>query len=167
MAAAACVEKSLAKEFAVCGVDQGVGRQNLRKGGECPSRSEKQTAASEFIALCMQACLKAADRAEGEESCLGLHAPYESAGLAGWQLFSSVVRLAKFVCEGFDQVNAFASEDGRRTLVHSQRHEGSPAGVRAKADGGGFHEVLRDGARVSGTLDDEFIIAEARKPEKG
>src|SRR5208282_6266236 len=138
MAAGACVEKSLAKEFSVGGVDQGVRRQDLRQAGERAPGGEEKAATGEFVALRLQACLEAADRAESEASCLGLRARDDATGLAGRHFLRSVVGLAEFVSEGFDEVNAFAREDDRRTFLQSQRHEGGPAGVDAKADGGGF-----------------------------
>lgn len=89
MAAGACVEKSLAKEFAVSGVDQGVRRQNLRQAGERAPGSEEKAATGQLVALRLQACLKAADRAESEASCLGLRARDDGTGLAGG-IFSAV-----------------------------------------------------------------------------
>jgi hypothetical protein len=113
--------------------------ENFCESWERPSRSEKEAETCERISLVAKFSFQLTDCADGEPSRLRSDARDESAAFRKRQLFCCVVRLAKFVGERSDEIDAAAYEHGRRTFRNGESDHRGPSGVDAKADRGVFH----------------------------
>jgi len=89
-----------------------------------------------------------------ESSCFGAHARDKLAGVGGRLFLCGVIRLAKFIREGFHQVGALTHENMRGALFKRHRDERSPSRMGAKAKGGMLHTTSRqDEANITNPRD--------------
>jgi hypothetical protein len=113
--------------------------ENFCESWERPSRSKKEAETCERISLVAKFGLQLTDCAKGQPSRLRSDARDESAGFLKRQLFSCVVRLAKFIGERLDEIDAAAHKHCGRAFRNGKRDHSGPSGVDAKADRGAFH----------------------------
>ncbi len=107
------MEKSFAEEFTVRGVDQRMGSKDLVQIGKRFARGKEKTASRKFQLLFLQVGLKVADCAVSKSPCLFLHPRDEFAAFIWRHLFCSVIGLAEFIRESFNEVNSMPCEHGR------------------------------------------------------
>src|SRR5580704_11920838 len=113
--------------------------ENFCESWKRPSRSKKETETRERISLVAKFSFQLTDCTDGQPSRLRSDARDESAGFLKRQPFCCVVRLAKFIGERFDEIDAAAHQHRGRAFRNGKRDHGGPSGVDAKADRGVFH----------------------------
>jgi hypothetical protein len=120
-------------------VNQGMGGENFCESWKRSSGRKKEAETCERISLRVKFGFQLTHCAKGQPPRLRSHSRDESTGLLKRQLFSCVVRLAKFVGERLDEIDAAANQDRGRAFRYDERDHGGPSGVDAKADRGVFH----------------------------
>ena len=116
-----------------------MGGKNFCESWKRPSGRKEETETCERISLRVKFGFQLAHCAKGQPPRLRSHSRDESAGVLKRQLFCCVVRLAKFVGERLDEIDAAAHQHGGRAFRNGERDHGGPSGVDAKADRGMFH----------------------------
>src|ERR1700733_7309339 len=114
------MQQRFAKQLSVSSVNQRMGGENFCKSWKRPSRSKEETETCKRISLVAKFGLQLTDCAKGHPSRLRSDARDESAGFLSRQLFSCVVRLAKFVRKVLDEMEALANEHDRRAFRHTE-----------------------------------------------
>ena len=115
-----------------------MGGKNFCESWKRPSGRKKETKTRERISLVAKFGFQLTHCATGQPPRLRPHSRDESAGFLKRQPFRCVVRLAKFVGERLDEIDAAAYQNGGRAFGDGERDHSGPSGVDAKADRGSF-----------------------------
>ncbi len=116
--------------------------ENFCESWKWPSGRKQKTETCEQKSLVAKFGFQLTHCATGQPPRLRSHSRDESAGFLQRQLFRCVVRLAKFVGERLDEIDAAAHQHRRRAFRNGERDHCRPSGVDAKADRGVFHVFL-------------------------
>jgi len=130
---AAGMKKSIAEEFTVRSVYQRMRSKNLVQLRKRSARGKQQPASREFHSLFLRSRFKLPDGAVSQPPCLGPHPRDEFTAFTWRHLFCSVIGLAEFIRESFNEMNSLPRENHRYALINAHRDNRRPPRMRAKA----------------------------------